>query len=276
MKKTFVATTIDAAALSATVLAQGPAPGQAEAVRVKQRLANMEAVLQRAVSSGAEDVLRQMQSIMSDRPFLQGLPQVRGFRLEGHGVFFYVQVPGLQLPIMWSMRHLIQAPDRNTAVTVQQLTTLAARVGGAEGDELLRIARQLEGQLAAAPTRPAGIGRPVSAAAVVAGVPPPPPQAPAPAIDPELLENPHAAYTREVKEALIEAMLEYSQALAIGDNEFLTVAARDAEPSNPLMVGDPIDFTTWIVRVRGSDLAALRAKTITMEEARARVEIREE
>ena len=275
MKKTFVATTIAAAALSATVLAQGPAPAQADAIRLKQRLSNMEAVLQRAVSSGAEDVLRQMQSIMSDRPFLDGLPQVRGFRLEGHGVFFYVQVPGLQMPIMWSMRHLMQAPDRNTAVTVQRLTTLAARVGGAEGDELLRIARQLEAQLATDAPRPAGIGRAVSAATVVAGVQPPV-QPAAPAIDSELLENPHAAYTREVKEALIEAMLEYSQALAIGDNEFLTVAARDAQPSNPLMVGDPIDFTTWIVRVRGSDLAALAARTITMDEARARVEIREE
>ena len=274
MMKTFVATTIAAAALAATVLAQGPAPGQADAVRVKQRLSNMEAVLQRAVSSGAEDVLRQMQSIMSDRPFLQGLPQVRGFRLEGHGVFFYVQVPALQMPIMWSMRHLLQ-PDRNTSVTIQELIKLAAQVGGREGDELLRIARQLEGQLSVAQPRQAGIGRAVSAATVVAGAPAPVAPA-APAIDPEVLENPHAAYTREVKEALIEAMLEYSQALAIGDNEFLTVAARDAEPSNPVMVGDPIDFTTWIVRVRGSDLAALRSRTITMDEARARVEIREE
>lgn len=272
--KTFVATTVAAVAFGAAVLAQAPArpQSQADQIRAKQRIANMEAVLQRAVSSGAEDVLRDMQTVMSDRPMLLGLPQVRGFRLDGHGVFFYVQVPTLQVPIMWSMRHLIQGGDgRDTQATIAQLTKLAAQVGGPEGQELQAIAAQLQRQLLLAPARPPA-GRSVSAAAVVAGGVAPQ----APAVDPDVAENPHAVYTREVKEALIDAMLEYSQALEIGENEFLTVAARDAEPSNPLMVGDSVDLTTWIVRVRGSDLAALRSRAISIDEARTRVEVREE
>ena len=59
------------------------------------------------------------------------------------------------------------------------------------------------------------------------------------AVDPALLNDPSEAYTEEVKAAVIDAMIENSGPLVLGDNEWLTVAARDNAPSDPFMPGDP-------------------------------------
>lgn len=90
----------------------------------------------------------------------------------------------------------------------------------------------------------------------------------------EWLRNPNGAYTSAVKTAIVDAMLEHSQALGIGPDEWLTVAARDNEFRTQLMPGD--DSSTITFRVRGSDLAAFRAGRLTADEARRRVEIREQ
>jgi hypothetical protein len=259
--------------VAGTVSAQTPRPTEDEQIRARRRIATMEAILERAVSIGADNLLRQVSSLMPDRPMLSGVPQVRGIPLDHYGVVFYVQVPGLQMPIMWSMRHLIQTPDpRDASLMVQELARHVSQVEGREGENLRNTVRQLQAQLGAIAPRAADVGRGgVSAAALVADT------APAPqAVDPDVVENPHAAYTREVKNALIDAMLENSQALAIGPDEWVTLAARDDEPRNPLVPGDTVAFSTWIASVRGADLAALRSGAITLEDARARVEVREE
>ena len=71
-------------------------------------------------------------------------------------------------------------------------------------------------------------------------------------------------------------MLENSQGLPIGDDEWLVVAASDDAPRNPLFPGDSVDSSQWVMYVKGSDLAALRSKSIGIEEARKRVIVREE
>ena len=55
---------------------------------------------------------------------------------------------------------------------------------------------------------------------------------------------------------------------------FSTIAARDNDDSR-LGGGDPYDASTILLRIRGSDLSAYRAKQITREDAVKRVEIRE-
>jgi hypothetical protein len=90
-----------------------------------------------------------------------------------------------------------------------------------------------------------------------------------------LLTDPATAYTNEVKAALIEAMLENSGPLGIANDEWLVVAARDSEPGNRLVPGDAYDTTTWVLRVKGADLAAFRAGRLTLEDARQKVEVRE-
>jgi hypothetical protein len=110
----------------------------------------------------------------------------------------------------------------------------------------------------------------VGQAAVTAG------QEPArPGFDTAVLENPTAAYTSEIKAALVDAMLENSGPLALGADEWLTVAARDNLPRDPLVPGDAVDLTTVIFRVRGRDLAAFREGRLSVNEARQRVEVRE-
>ena len=68
-------------------------------------------------------------------------------------------------------------------------------------------------------------------------------------------------------------MLEYGGVMALETDEWLTVAARDAE--GPLSPAENYDPATLIIRVKGSDLAAFQAKTLTLEEARKRVEVRQ-
>ena len=91
---------------------------------------------------------------------------------------------------------------------------------------------------------------------------------------PRVLDNPAEGYTREVKAALVDAMIENSGPLTLGPEEWLTVAARDNVPRDPLIPGDTADFSTIIFRVKGSDLAAFRAGRMTLEEARQKVEVR--
>jgi len=89
------------------------------------------------------------------------------------------------------------------------------------------------------------------------------------AIDPEV------RYTQEVKSALVDAMIENSLPLSLGPEEWLTVAARDNVPHDPLIPGDKADFSTVIFRVKGGDLLAYRAGRITIDDVRKKVEIRE-
>ena len=57
----------------------------------------MEGVLERAVQLGVDNLRRRVRAVMPDDALLQGgAPQVRGFRLDGYGVFFDVEVPALR------------------------------------------------------------------------------------------------------------------------------------------------------------------------------------
>ncbi|MSO82159.1 MAG: hypothetical protein EXQ53_02525 [Acidobacteria bacterium] len=69
-------------------------------------------------------------------------------------------------------------------------------------------------------------------------------------------------------------MIEHSGSLVLGDDEWLTVAARDNAPSDPFATGDP-DATTLVLRIKGSDVTAFRAGGITREQIRSRVQVGE-
>jgi hypothetical protein len=103
----------------------------------------------------------------------------------------------------------------------------------------------------------------------------PPPQQSLTPQEQELLQDPHAAYEREVIDALKDAMLNHSGSIRIGPDEWLTVAAHDTDQRNRLVPGEQYDLLTIVLRVKGSDLAAFRADRITPEEARKRVIVSE-
>ena len=76
-------------------------------------------------------------------------------------------------------------------------------------------------------------------------------------VDARVLDNPAEGYTREVKAALIDAMIENSGPLVLGPDEWLTVAARDNVPRDPLVPGDTCRLQYVIFRLKGSDLAGI-------------------
>ena len=231
-----------------SALAQEPSK-EDEQVKARQRISTMEGVLERAVSNGAENMLRRARTVTPDAPMLSGVPQVRGFRLDGYGVFFDVEVPALRLPVTWPLRYMIEDNRAAVAATLAELRTLIADQPARERDRFELLAQRLESRAVVPRTSPR--------------------QA-----DPVITE-PDVAYTNAVRESLIDAMIENSGPMPVGPEEWLTVAARDNAPRDPLMPGDTAGLNTLIFRVKGSDLAAFRAGRMTLEEARRHVLVQE-
>jgi hypothetical protein len=232
-----------------------------EQIKARQRISTMEGVLERAVSFGADNMVRQMKAAMGDAPMLTGVPEVRGFRLEGYGVFFDVEVPAIRLPVTWPLRGLFRDNRETQAIVVNQLRAMMEESEPLQRERLAQMVRQLEQQTPAALRSTGRVG----AAAQAPG-----------AADPVSFDNPEEHYTREVKAALVDAMIENSYLVGIGPDEWLTVAARDNVPSNPLIPTDAADSRSVIIRVKGSDLSEFRANRLTLEEARKKVQTRED
>ena len=242
-------------------------PSETDQVKARQRISMLEGVLERAVSNGADNMVRQMKAVMGDAPMLTGVPEVRGFRLDGYGVFFDVEVPALRLPVTWPLRYMFR-DNRETMGIVNELRAMMVESEPRQRERLATVVRQLE-QQAQVPAALRGTGRigGPTAVSVGGGAQPQP--------DPSAYDDPEEHYTREVKAALVDAMIENSGPIALGPEEWLTVAARDNVPRDPLIPTDAADTRTVIFRVKGSDLAAYRAGRMTIEETRKKVETRE-
>ena len=263
------------------VLAQAPPPrADIEQVKARQRIFMMEGVLERAVQLGVENLRRRVRAVVPDDALLQGgVPQVRGFRLDGYGVFFDVEVPALRRSLAWSLRTM-NATGTALARDLAQMRAFVQSIpdprARAEFDRtLLRIQQQIGPTPSVLVDQVAAQGAVVTAQAVStpAAGRPAPAGAP-PDVDAQLLNDPSAAYTQEVKAAVIDAMIENSGPLLLGDDEWVTVAARDNAPNDPFMTGDP-DVTTLVLRIKGSAVNAFRAGRLSLDEVRSRVEIGE-
>src|SRR5688572_19155599 len=247
-----------AAVLAATTAVTAQQADEAQ-VRARQRIAVMEGTLESAVKIGADNLLRQVKAVAPDPPMLTGVPEVRGFRLDGYGIFFDVGVPMLRLPVTWPLRYMINSDNRELQILAAELKQLSTQMGDRHQRQIAQVVRRLELRAQAqglVTLRPTGA---VAASQVEATQPP---------VDSRVLDNPAEGYTREVKAALMDAMIENSGPLALGPDEWLTVAARDNVPRDPLVPGDLADFSTIIFRLKGSDLAAFRAGRLTLEETR--------
>ena len=240
------------ATLCATAAAaQAPKGAELEQIKQRQRISLMEGVLERAVANGADNLLRQVKHVMPDVPMLTGAPAVRGFRLDGYGVFFDVEVPALRLPLAWTLRYVVDGNRLAVNTAFAQLRAMVLEQPPQDRARLEALVRQME----ARNQEPQAIGPPD--------------------VDPAVVRDPNEAYTRAVKEALVDAMLESSGPLNLGPDEWLTIAARDNVPNDPLVPGDSTDLQSVIFKVKGSDLAAFRSGAITIEQARTRVKAEE-
>jgi hypothetical protein len=254
-------------------------------VEARYQLAIMADVLERAVQQGARLMSRQLP--MSQMMLMGGDARARGFRLEGFGIFFDVDVPAMRQSVVWSWR-MLDLTGGGAAGAIEELKAHLKTVSDpAQRRTLDQAIRQLELQLGPSASvadsiRADNAPRREGQATVVA-VPRPQGGAPAPGGGaPVVAEAPRAAgetdpgqaYTVAVRDALADAMLRYSQSLALGADEWLVVAARDrGEPG--VGADDPFEVTTIQLRIKGADLQAFHAGRITQEEARKRVEVKE-
>ena len=247
---------------------------ETEQIRARQQIATMETVLASAVQNGTQNVVMQIRRVVPDYRPRTNQPRVSGARLDDYGLVFHVDVPLVPLPFLWDVM-VLEMQTRNAVRTIQQLRTQAQQMPeGSQSAQLISQANQLEQELALGNFRAAQPGRGLAAAASLQPVPAGT-QRPTNS-DPSVVDDPESAYTREVKTALIDAMLNNSQALGVKADEWLTIIARDGAPTNPQSPGDAIDASTQIMRVKGSTLAAFQSRTISIEEARKLVEIQEQ
>jgi hypothetical protein len=248
-----------------------------EQSRARFQIAAMEGVLASAVQLGARRLSQQVQSISPDLLFIAGAARAKGFQLEGYGVFFDVDVPALRRSVAWSFRQLGRTDasiDAAMTTLRRNLALVSDPAARRETEEAIQRLAKIVGPLGA----PGG-GRPGSAAQTVStsgGEPVLDGPAPMPTLTPQqaaIIDDPGMAYTNEVKGALIDAMLDYGAPIPIAENEWLTVAARD--DNSRLGSTDPYDSSTILLRIRGADLAAFRAGSLSRADAAAKVEVRE-
>ncbi len=266
-----------------TAFAQAQAPAAQMPDKHRLDMKVMEGALVGAVRHGAEVLGAQLKPYNPNLVLLTGMARARGFLLEGYGAFFDVEIPALRESVAWSIRTMATETDPFLVQWLAGLRRNVAQVPDPAARKRLeqsiaQIEQQLHGgdpggSLAASaqgagPGAQANRARQVTAASVAEDVAP---EAAAPS--PAVLRDPNALYTETVKNALIDAMLDYSGPMGIQPDEWLTIAARDAE--GPLSPGEPYDAVTIVLRIKGSDLAAFRADRITRDEARKRVEVRE-
>lgn len=263
------------ALLSIPALAQSTAApaGEplADAARVRYQIRILEGVLENAVEEGARVLGRDLREVSPGLLFFSGPARARGFRLEGYGVFFDVDVPALHRSMVWSMRTLRQS-NVDVARALQSLKRYVAAVqaDARTKNEIEQALRLVELQVGPAPTvRATAQTRPVSESSPSAATPSIEPAVPQPAPD----ADPAEIYTAEVKKALLEAMIDHGSALSLGADEWLTVAARDNADRIP--AGDLAETMTITLRIKGADLAAFRTGRLTRDEIRQRVDVRE-
>ena len=267
--RTIIIASVAVGAAVVPLAAQNAAAARAAADQKQSRyqIGVMERVLEGAVEHGATVTRDRLQALLPAQMLLSENARVRGFRLDGYGVFFDVEVPSLEGTLPWSFRTL----DQNDLGLESALKALHAHIEAAGDPNLQQALTRIELQVGPMSAVTRGGGAPAgaryatgSAAATGADG--------RQSTDP-ILSDPEEAYRGEVKQALMDAMLDHAAPLAIGPDEWLTIAARRNENRVRLALPES-NVQTIVIRARGADLAAFRGGQISREDAFKRIEAR--
>jgi len=260
------AVTMNAAAAHAQTTQSTPAQKQA-----RYEIAQMERVLEGAVEHGVANIRDRLQEVGPTELLISDNARARGFRLDGYGVFFDVVVPSLDTTVLWSIRTL----DQNLLGLQSALKAIEAHVKESGDVNLEQALRRIELQVdpllvarSATPATPGTSGARNATGSVAATTVDLPQQGPDP-----IFANPNEVYRAEVTQALKDALLDHSSSLGIEPTEWLTIAARRND-DRPRLAPADTDARTFMIRLRGSDLAAFLARQISREEALKRIEVR--
>jgi hypothetical protein len=106
------------------------ARGRTPSADARFKVRVMEGVLERAVEHAATVMNLQLRAVSPDLVLLTGAARARGYRLDGYGLFFDVQVPAaLRQSMGWTVRMMRQ----NNESVEQALTLFKRMVGGLQG-----------------------------------------------------------------------------------------------------------------------------------------------
>ena len=241
----------------------------------------LEGILVQAMNQGASDLVRQMQ-LTDPGTVIQGSvivspARARGIELDGYGVIFDVDVPLMNMSVVWTRRLMVMQDLRNK---ISEARRLRARATTADDQEQLDARIQmLTNSLSMIAPPLAGPGTALATPVANASQQPQPGSVVAATVGdvapvtPLETRSTDEMYSDAIKTSLMNAMVNHSSALLLGDDEWLTVAARDN--SGPSIPGALVDRSGIILRIKGSDLAAFRAGKLNKDEVVKRIEIRE-
>lgn len=168
---------------------QTPIRASAEQQLRHEKISIMEGTLTASVGVAAQRVAKDVKSIDSTAMLFAGQARAKGFTLEGHGVFFYVEVPTLDLSVMLTVQQFersaqLRAGAQQAGADAQQVNNLRP-----DGAQALPTAVESLTNLAAEGQK----------------------------------------WRATVRLALIDAMLDSSKNLELRPEEWLTIAARGSE-----------------------------------------------
>ena len=260
---------------AAPCLAQTAPPADQQRRELRYQISQFERMLEGAVEHGANIVRERLQATLPTQMLITENAHVRGFRLDGYGVFFDIEVPGLEGALLWGLRTL----DQNDLGLQSALSDLKKFITSkAAGDAKLEQAlRRVELQIAPAQVEASMLAPETAGARLQTGSPAttadPPARASTAAAD-LVVSDPNDPFHVEIKQQIMKAMLDYSVPLEIQPDEWLTIAARRHD-ERPAIAPADSDARTVLIRIRGGDLAAFRANQLTRAEALKRMDVRE-
>jgi hypothetical protein len=243
---------------------------------LRYQIGVMERILEEAVQHGADKTRERIQSVLPPADMLLVTSaQVRGFRLDGYGVFFDVEVPTLDTSLPLSFRMLDQT-GLGLDSALQAFKQVVQKSNDVNLEQALRRIELQLGPVAVTPPDTAG-ARTVAGSAAAVSNDTPQPQVRTNAIAAASVENylneVHATLRSEVRDALIDAMLDHGRGLDVAPNEWLQVAAR-RDDARPRLGPVDADVETMSIRVRGADLTDFLGGKITREEAIKRIDVK--
>jgi len=273
MRTTFPLVTL--LVLAASPLAAQPGQARPTAQQREQRyqITTMERVFEGAVEHGAK--------VTRDRLHAAGFPpemlltdnaRVRGYRLDGYGLFFDVAVPMLEGSLTWSLQTL----DQNNLGLQSALTALRALVDKSGDTNFEQALKRVELQVAPvslnAPNAPGLPPTRILTGSAAAAPDPAPTVSPSTAVD-AILDDPVEAFRAEIRDALMNAMLDHGAALRLAPADLLTIAARGSDDRTVLGPGND-EAQTIMITISAADLSAYLSGQIGRDEARQRMTVR--
>lgn len=220
-------------------------------------LQQMEQVLEDAVARSIETVQQQLNTVPSGLVLFAGSIQVRGFVLDDYGVFFDVEYPVVRRTLLWSMT-MLDRMDGGMSATFRELRRRVDDMpDGHFRVEFDRVLTEVEAEFL--PLAPAPPGLPDSTSGTAG-----------PARLNEF--DPGTVYREALTEELASVLRVHGAALGVSDDEWVSIAARDARSQiGPRRGAAARDTLT--LRVHGRDLAALATGRLSAEEFREAVAV---